>query len=213
MPDQDQLAKPRTSRGSTLPVREQVHQALTVLGSPAAPKLISAVHEAFFTGPVPSRRMASLRRDEERSFTAGPHKRPFYICAALTAERLAPGRGLLAVSTWPLERRIVGPLGPRTDFLTAAVRVAQQVKRIVSCGEEPSETAWQLLRRYASNIPGATSPRDRDRERPEPARVRRAALAELAVHEDADRVDRDRAAGRARAQLTENQLLFGMVIK
>lgn len=211
MPDQDQLVKPRTGRGSTLTVREQVHQALTVLGGPAAPKLISAVHEAFFTGPVPPRRMASLRRDEERSFTAGPYQRPYYICAALTAERLAPGRGLLAVSTWPLERRIVGPLGPRTDFLTAAVRVAQQVKRIVSCGEEPSEPAWQLLRRYASNIPGAVG--SRDRERPEPGRVRRAALAELAVHEEADRADRDRAAGRARAQLTESQRLFGMVVK
>src|SRR5690349_22885982 len=49
-----------------LPLREQVHHALTLLTVPAAPKLIIAVHAAFFTGEIVGARLTSLRRDEER---------------------------------------------------------------------------------------------------------------------------------------------------
>ena len=70
------------------------------------------MHEAFFAGAIPSVRLTSLRRDEERSFRSAPFARPYYMCAALTAELLAPARGVLAVSTWPLERRVIGSLSP-----------------------------------------------------------------------------------------------------
>ena len=116
----------RDRRGALLPAREQVHQALTLLGGPAAPRLIVAVHDAFFAGSLPVARLTSMRRDEERSFRSAPYARPYYICAALTADLLAPARGLLAVSTWPMDRRIIGPLSPRVDFLTAAIRVAER---------------------------------------------------------------------------------------
>ena len=93
--------------GSLLPLREQVHQALTLLSVPAAPKLIAEVHERVLRGGATGgrRKLTHLRRDEERSFRIARHSRPYYLCSALTAEHLAPARGLLAVSTWPLERR------------------------------------------------------------------------------------------------------------
>ena len=75
---------------SLLPAREQVHQALTLLGAPAAPKLIAAVHEAFFAGQLAPSRLASLRRDEERSYRAAPGARPYYLCPALTSDLLSP---------------------------------------------------------------------------------------------------------------------------
>jgi hypothetical protein len=84
-----------------------VHQALTLLGVPAAYRLITAVHDAFFGSVLPGARLTSLRRDEERSFRTMPHARPYYLCAALISDLLAPARGLLAVSTWPMERRQV----------------------------------------------------------------------------------------------------------
>ena len=115
------------SPGTILPAREQVHQALTLLGAPAAPKLIVAVHDAFYPGGLPAAKLTSLRRDEERSFKTAPYARPYYICAALTAEHLASARGLLAVSTWPMRTRIIGPLSPRVDYLTAAIRIAQRL--------------------------------------------------------------------------------------
>jgi hypothetical protein len=188
---------PKQGGGPLLPVREQVHNALTLLGAPAAPKLVIAVHEAFFAGEIVGSRLTSLRRDEERSFRSAPQSRPYYLCSALTADLLAPARGLLAVSTWPLARRIVGPLSARVDFLTAAIRIAEHAGR--------SSGAERLLWRFAANIPGATE----DFVAVKPDVVVRAARAELAVHEDADRSHREAAAERARAHLDDAAQLFG----
>ncbi len=184
--------------GSLLPVREQVHHALTLLAVPAAPRLIVAVHEAFFSGEMMSARLTSLRRDEERSFRSAPYARPYYLCPALTADMLAPTRGLLTVSTWSVADRIVGPLSPRVHFLTAAIRVADAVARL----DSPGLAATRLLRRFAVNIPGASDGADT------PMSVAKAARAELAIHEETDRYAREEAARRA-ARLTDVQRLFG----
>jgi hypothetical protein len=187
--------------GALLPIRDQVHQALTLLTVAAAPKLIVTVHEAFFVGELGNAQLTSLRRDEERSFRSAPHARPYYLCSALTADRLTPARGLLAVSTWPLTRRVIGPLSPRVDFLTAAIRVAEHLDRI----GEATLPARQLLWRFAANIPSAVESFDRMK----PGVVARAAQAELDVHAEADRSHREEAAARARARLDDVQQLFG----
>ncbi|MDN5384462.1 MULTISPECIES: hypothetical protein [unclassified Streptomyces] len=202
-PPRSTAREKRSAQGS-IPVREQVHQALTLLGAPAAPKLISSVYEAFFSEPLVATKLASLRRDEERSFNAQGYARPYYICAALTYDRLTPARGLLAVSVWPLERRVIGPLSPRVDFLTHAVGIAEQIQRMTTAGHPPSEAAWQLLRRFAFNIPGAYVNDELD-----PARVISAAHTEAAVHRESDDAERAAAADRARSQLTDVQQLFG----
>jgi hypothetical protein len=187
--------------GSLLPLREQVHSALTLLTVPAAPRLIAQVHTACFGGDMRSEKLTSLRRDEERSFRSAPFARPYYLCAALTVDRLAPVRGLLAVSTWPLERRIVGALSPRVDFLTAAVSIAGHIDRlpIVERG------AARLLWLFAENIPGAADGIGSAK----PDTVIRAARAELHTHEPDDRSHREAAAARARAQLDDTAQLFG----
>jgi hypothetical protein len=184
-----------------LPIREQVHQALTLIGVPAAPRLILTVHEAFSPGPLVAARLTSLRRDEERSFRSAPYARAYYLCAALTADLLAPARGLLAVSTWPLEQRVIGPLSPRVDYLSAAIAVADAVRRIPS----PGENARRLLWRFAVNIPGAqTGGDDTDADL-----VAQAARAELEVHTEADTGHRRAAAARVRDQLDDVGQLFG----
>ncbi|MFH8441453.1 hypothetical protein ACH4D3_09520 [Streptomyces sp. NPDC018026] len=202
--------QPRTRRTrptqSPIPVREQVHQSLTLLGAPASPKLISSTYEAFFTEPLVATKLASLRRDEERSFSAQGYARPYYICAALTHDRLVPARGLLALSTWPVERRIIGPLSPRADFLTHAVGTAEQLQRLSKAGHPAPDAAWRLLRRFALTIPGAF---DAAASEPDPARVISAAHAEAAVHQQEDDQQRRTAAQRARSQLADVQQLFG----
>ena len=191
---------PAEPTGSLLPLREKVYEALSLLQVAAAPKLIATVHEAFFGATFPTSRVTSLKRDEERSFRAAPFARPYYICAALSADYLAPSRGLLAVSTWPLERRVIGSLSPRVDFLTAAIRVAEAIERI----PEPPHAARRLLLRFAASIPGASLPGDSAH----PAAVSAAAAAELAVHRDAD--DRVRAEAAARLRLLPPpEQLFG----
>jgi hypothetical protein len=194
---------PSARAGSLLPLREQVYEALSLLQVPAAPKLIATVHEAFFGATFPTTRVTSLKRDEERSFRTAPFARPYYICAALSADYLAPSRGLLAVSTWPLELRMIGSLSPRVDFLTAAIRVAEAIERI----PEPPAAARRLLGRFAASVSGAISPGGGA----DPAAVGEAARAELAVHRDADTRVRRAAAGRARG-LHHAEQLFGTAI-
>ncbi|MFG2006056.1 hypothetical protein ACGFNU_43590 [Spirillospora sp. NPDC048911] len=197
-----------SAQRALVPVRDQVHQALTLLGAPAAPKLIGSVYAAFFPGEIPGARLTSLRRDEERSFRTAPYARPFYLCAALTADLLAPARGLLTVSTWPPARRIVGPLSARTDFLIAGIRIAEHAERLA---EQPGRGAddagvQRLLWRFAANIPGATAG---SVGTVDPAVLAEAARAELDVHREADRRQRERAAERALAQLDDAGRLFG----
>jgi hypothetical protein len=200
-----ELQSTARTQGSLLPIRDQVHQALSLLTVPAAPRLIATVHEAFFNTTFPSARLTSLKRDEERSFRAAPFARPYYICAALTADLLAPARGLLAISTWPMEVRVIGSLSPRVDFLTGAIRVAEAIERLPS----PVPAARRLLWRFAASIPAAAD----SAASTNPNRVKQAALAELAVHHPQDRETRQAAAQRARDQLDDAQQLFGTRIR
>ena len=112
-----------------VPVRDQVHQALALLTVPASPKLLSQVHQAFFSSPLNTARMTTLRRDEERSFRSAPYGRAYYICPALTSDLLSPARALLALSTWPLEQRLVGPLTQRVAWLAGPTRPAVALRR------------------------------------------------------------------------------------
>jgi hypothetical protein len=196
-------------RGALLPLREQVHEALSLLQVAAAPRIIATVHEAFFATSFPTARLTSLRRDEERSFTSTKYARPYYICAALSADYLSPSRGLLAISTWPLERRIIGSLSPRVDFLVSAINIAQAIEQI----PEPVPAARALLARLAANIWGSSSRTGAAAGpfggRIDPQAVTRAAQAELEVHADEDQRIRAEAARRARAQLSDVEQLFG----
>jgi len=204
-PEEDQQGT-----ASLLPVREQVHQALTLLGVPAAPKLISTVHSAFFGGELAPSGLASLRRDEERSFRSAPGARPYYLCPALTSDLLSPTRALVCISTWPLEQRVVGPLSLRVHFLTAAARIAGATAALGDAGTASAE-AGRLLRRFALNIPGAGPARPG--EAVSPAATAAAAEAELAVHADRDREDRVQAAQRARNQLSDAEQFFGVRLR
>ncbi|SEG54083.1 hypothetical protein SAMN04489712_106135 [Thermomonospora echinospora] len=203
---QPSAPEPARPPGPLVPAREHVHQVLTLLGVPAAPKLIGAVHRAFFPGELPASRLASLRRDEERSFRSSPGARPYYLCPALTSDLLAPARGLVTVSSWPLEHRIIGPLSPRVDFLRAAVAVADAAQR----GLHETPDTERLLRSFAVSIPGATP---RGTGPIDPGLLTRAAEAEIAVHLDADRQARAAAADRARRRLDETERLFGTKLR
>ncbi|GAB1823435.1 hypothetical protein [Herbidospora sp. RD11066] len=194
-----------SAQPALVPVREQVHRALTLLGAPTAAKMIVAVDESFFDGQMANTQLTSLRRDEEKSYRSAPGARPYYLCAALTSELLSPARGLLALSTWELPQRIIGPLSPRTDFLTSAIRLAEHLTRL----ETASPGAFRLLGRLAQNIPGGADgfgPGD-------PARVIAAAEAELAVHQERDQMDRREAAARAADRLGPVEQLFGSGVK
>ncbi|GAB3124561.1 hypothetical protein GCM10027160_46060 [Streptomyces calidiresistens] len=199
----------RSDAGRRPPARDQVRRALVLLGAPAAPKLLSTVHRAFFDEPIVPSRIASLRRDEERSFAARGAARAPYVCAALTHDRFAPVRGLLALSDWPLERRILGPLGPRVDHLTHVRNLALRVRDIRAAGGTESPAAADLLRRFALTVPGSHRTDDGPDPAPDPDLLARAAEAEARLHAAVDDRHRHTAAARARAQLPLDRQLFG----
>ncbi|MER7147648.1 hypothetical protein [Streptomyces xanthochromogenes] len=190
-----------------VPVRDQVHQALALLTVPASPKLLSQVHQAFFSSPLNTARLTTLRRDEERSFRSAPYGRAYYICPALTSDLLSPARGLLALSTWPLEQRLVGPLTQRVHFLTSTLRLADAAEHLAGEAGMP-QPVQQLLLHYSRNIHGDTlrGPLDLDA-------LRRAAAAELEIHADDDADTRAEAAQRARQQLGDAEQIFGNILR
>jgi hypothetical protein len=100
-----------------------------------------------------------------------------------------------------MDRRVIGSLSPRVDFLEAAIRVAEAIERIPA----PVPAARRLLWRFAASIPGAAA----SPNHVEPEAVKQAAEAELTVHKDADSKTRREAAKRARRQLTDVEQLFG----
>ncbi|MGA5164068.1 hypothetical protein [Streptomyces pseudogriseolus] len=190
-----------------VPVRDQVHQALALLTVPASPKLLSHVHQAFFSTPLNTARLTTLRRDEERSFRSASYGRAYYICPALTFDLLSPARGLLALSTWPLEQRLVGPLTQRVHFLTSALRLADAAEHLAGDAGMP-QPVQQLLLHYSRNIHGDTprGPLDLDA-------LRRTAAAELEIHADDDADTRAEAAQRAREQLGDVEQIFGNILR
>ena len=131
-----------------------------------------------------------------RSYRAAPGARPYYLCPALTSDLLSPARALLCVSTWPLEQRIMGPLSPRVDFLTAAIRIAEAAPCPERRRRPANLAAERLLRRFAMNIPGAGPAQPGGSVTAET--IAAAARAELDIHSARDQDDRAQAARRAR---------------
>ncbi|MFR9753987.1 hypothetical protein ACL02S_23510 [Nocardia sp. 004] len=146
-PDLSAILDISTLQGMLLPAREHVHRALMLLRTPATPKLIIEVHQAFFPGELSASKLSSLRRDEERSYRTAPCARPYYLRPALTHDLLPPARASLTISTWPLEQGIIGPLSRRVDFLTNTIHIAEAVH----AAAESTHTPAPLQRHCASS--------------------------------------------------------------
>lgn len=195
-------------RVSTLPsARDQAHRVLTLLGVPAGLRLVVEVHGGFFDGDLTVPVLAGALRDEEQRWPSAAHGSTYHLCYGLHADGLTAARELIALSTWPLDRRIVTPAGTRAAELTAIVRVAE------FAAVRPGATAAsaRLLRRLTATVPGG--PEAYDVLHPgalaDAARAALAALQPSRVTGAAADADLRVAAGRA-AQLDERQRLFGV---
>jgi hypothetical protein len=174
---------------STLPSSaEQARHALLLLGLPAPVRLVADVHAALFDGDLAVPALAVLLRDRAVGF-----------CAALHPD-LTAVPGLIALSDWPVERRIVTPASRRAATLTMTVRIAE----FVAIRPGADRSAHRLLRALAQDVPHGLEALDL-------AEAARAALAEprLVAALAAEGPIRD-AAGRRAAELDERQRLFGV---
>lgn len=192
---------PAAAQRAMKPAREMTLQTLDLIGAPASGQNIRAVHNAFFGATLDASRMASLRRDEERSYQIRGDGR-IYVCPALTAGSFRPARSVLASSAWPLERRLLASGSEQVNYLIMAARLAEATTQ-ADVGDGADRSAVEdLLHRLALNIPGLAGDR-----RVAPDRIRSAASTALDRLLPDDRAART-AAARA-CQLDTVHQLFG----
>ena len=128
-----------------------------------------------------------------------------YVVPALEGRRFLAVRGKLALSSWPLGRRLIGPWSERVDHLRATLNLASQYEWLAEDDPEHAARLSALLERYAGTIPGAL---DSGETETDIRRIRHAAETELAQLESQDQTWRAETAARAE-QLPEVEQLFG----
>jgi hypothetical protein len=194
-------------RSSTGPAqRDLIVQALGELGVPTPTGLLAGFVRARFGVSVDSRQLASTRRDEARSYSRGPARRPAWVVPALEARRFLPMRGKLTLSSWPLARRIVGPLSERADHLRLVDTLAKRLGWLQDRDPSGADHLRPFVVRLAGSVPGALA----DGGDPDPSRIGEAVRAELELIEAGDQEERNLAAERAERQLDEHQRVWGV---
>jgi hypothetical protein len=187
------------------PARAVILAALAEVGVASAPRVIADYSFARFGTSVEPGALASLRRDEQRTWTSPRTDRAVYIVPALEGNRFFAARGKIARSDWSLERRIIGPWSERADHLRATINIARQLAWLSSRDDVAAQRVVRLLTSCTATVTGA---RGREGEI-DPGRVDEAARAELAIIGGDDEAWRREAAKRAKKILTEEQQIWG----
>jgi hypothetical protein len=210
------LTRPATGYRTSIPARDRVVQLLRLTGAITPSRLLADLSRVRFMEGLDTANLSSLRRDELRRWRSheegavsgagsrremgGQHGR-VYVVPALSADRFAPVRGSLALSDWPLARRLVAPTSPRIDLLRTVVSLAEKV------GEEGAESnLTRVLTKLSLGFVGAGAPA-------EPKALAALARRELDAIGAADTRERESAAERARTQLDAQAQLFGTQLR
>lgn len=189
--------------------RSKALAALKVAQRPVAGRLLADIARARFGFEIETRALASVRRDELRSWRAyqgHPDKaatKPDLIVSALSYDRFTPERGMLALSSWDLSVRIVAPASGRVDVLHVACNLAR------ACIASSAESWTDDVARVAGRIGLSTKPFAGTLALPTPQQVLEAASDELDVIAPSDLRDREEAAERAARVLDDEDQLFG----
>ncbi len=187
----------------TRSARHVVAGALAEIGVACRARVVADYAEARFGQRVEPRMLAALRRDERRAWEKNS-ARPTYIVPALEGRYFQPVRGLLTLSDWPLERRLLGPWSERADHLAATAQLARQLAWLSGRDTAVAERLAPMVAGLAASIPGALDGPGLDT-----ARVESAAEAERGPLADRDEPWRRESAARARNQLSAEQQLWG----
>jgi hypothetical protein len=187
--------------------REQAVTALIELSAPSSPKQIAAYTEARTGERFDVRALASIRRDEYRSWASGS-KRDTYLVPGLEGPWFVAGRGRLALSHWPLWQRIIGPLSPRADHLRLCLQLIEQIESTRGKADVGMRMR-NLLVEYARSVPGALQETWSSGNEVDVSRARAAVLSELELIQTEDENSRKREAERAMRKLNDEQLIWG----
>lgn len=194
----------------SIPLRDQVIRALHLTKGPASGRLLSDITKAKWGERIESTKLSSLRRDESRSWSAGQDAnrrtamRDVYIVPALTYDRFAPVRGVLALSSWQLSKRLIAPYSPRVNLLNTIIALAED---ITIQNNESQSRLKSLLYKMAATIPRKSSAELTVNF------IVQSAQNELEQIEEIDRKEREAAAERASVMLDPGSMLFGAPLK
>ena len=197
----------RPTLSKTPSVRERAIATVSELGVPSSPKLIAGYSEALTGEAFDLRAIASIRRDEQRSWTSSS-RRETYLVPGLEGPWFVGARGRFALSHWPLWRRIIGPLSPRADHLAICLHLCDRVDPL-GPSNPIGVRLLKLLAEYARSIPGALENAWETEENVDTARVRGAATAELNMIRVEDENWRKREAERAERDLDADRQIWG----
>lgn len=201
-------AAPLAPYETVVPLRDQVVRTLRLASRPVSARLLADLARARFGYSIETVKLSSLRRDELNSWLQAHSghgrtaMRDVYVVPALTYDRLAPVRGTLALSSWPLADRLIAPASPRVDMLKITGSIAEE------CAGARADVQWlpplrRLMWRLARTVSGIGSSQAEN-----PHAVLDAVRAELEVLDEPDAQEREQAATRA-AELDAKITMFG----
>jgi hypothetical protein len=185
-------------------------RALTIagleeIGVPLSPRSVSEYALARFGAEINHRALPSLRHHEWRTWSSQRSTKTVYIVPAIEGYRFLPMRGKIALSSWQLERRLIGPWSERADHLRATIQLVRQLRWLSRVDPAAPKRLDDLAARYAATVYGSEA----DAQELDPERVEQAAQAELGVIGGKDDEWRAEAAKRAQGLLSGEQLLWG----
>ena len=176
--------------GAVETTRRGVVDSLLALGAPTDSKLMSRLLAGPFGELIPASRISALIECDPRVSEASPA--PPRVIPVLDSVRFRPQRGLLALSTWPLEERISAPRSRRVFLLKVTRQLLAMLHQLGDADtarhiERLAVTVARSVRGAAEGWGGI-----------DVERATKAIDAELAVLLDLDRPQREDAARRLR---------------
>ncbi len=178
-----------------MPKRDALVLALEKVGVASPPARVAAIVRAIYGSVISTSQFASFRKGDERSYRRAPRNR-VYLVPALSAADLSAMAGMVSLSSWAIERRIIGGYSQRVDALRGILKaysIYQDTKDTDSAAivriiarELPS------IGQYAPNIDAV-------------GKAAAADLSELAMRDEEER----RAAATRIAHLDPTTQMFG----
>lgn len=191
------------------PVRELILDVLDEIGVPSSSRTLSEVADALYAMDLPTRKFASVRRDEfdawENVVTKKAPPRPAWILPAINTISLTGMPQLMTSSAWALENRMIGSRTPRVNHLRTLLSLLRSRDSAEERGDErAADRLSYLVLRHGESLPGALSagyPADLEQ-------IRDLAAGELEKIESSDLEERQSAAEYL-GRLDESQRFWG----
>lgn len=104
-----------------MPKRDALVLALEKVGVASPPARVAAIVRAIYGSVISTSQFASFRKGDERSYRRAPRNR-VYLVPALSAADLSAMAGMVSLSSWAIERRIIGGYSQRVDALRGILK-------------------------------------------------------------------------------------------